>query len=89
MASRSSRVELVVSRWGNSLAVRLPAASARRIGVAEGDKLTAEISADGRLILAREGRPVDAAAVRMLRRSLANQKESKPVVAQMRGRARY
>ena len=85
----SRRVELVVSRWGNSLAVRLPAESAKRIGVDEGDKLIAEVSADGRLILAREGRNIDAAAIRSLRRSLARQKETAPVVAQMRRRARY
>ncbi|MBI2510250.1 MAG: AbrB/MazE/SpoVT family DNA-binding domain-containing protein, partial [Betaproteobacteria bacterium] len=30
---------MMVSKWGNSLAVRLPAASARRIGVGEGDTL--------------------------------------------------
>jgi antitoxin MazE len=89
MAARGGRVELVVSRWGNSLAVRLPAASARRIGVDEGDKLIAEVSADGRLILAREARPVDAAALRSLRRNLARQPETASVVARMRGRARY
>jgi len=89
MASRGSRVELVVSKWGNSLAVRLPAASAKRIGVEEGDRLVAEISSDGRLILAREGKSIDAAVIRALRRSLGRQKETQPVVAPMRRGARY
>ena len=89
MASKGARVELVVCRWGNSLAVRLPAASAKRIGVDEGDKLIAEVSPDGRLILAREARNVDAAAIRSLRKFLARQPETAPVVAKMRGRARY
>jgi len=89
MAARGARVELLVARWGNSLAVRLPAASARRIGVDEGDKLIAEVSADGRLILAREARNIDAAAIRSLRRFLSHQPETAPVVAKMRGRARY
>jgi antitoxin MazE len=89
MASKSARVELVVCRWGNSLAVRLPAGSAKRIGVDEGDKLIAEVSADGRLILAREARNVDAAAIKSLRRFLARQSEGAPVVSKMRGRARY
>ena len=89
MASRGARVELVVCRWGNSLAVRLPAASTRRLGVDEGDKLIAEVSADGRLILAREAKNVDAAAIRSLRKFLARQAETAPVVARMRGRARY
>ena len=89
MATKPARVELVVSRWGNSLAVRLPAESARRIGVGEGDTLLAEISLDGRLILAREGRSIDQAATRTLRGFLARQKETPPVVAQMRRRERY
>lgn len=33
-------MELQVNRWGNSLAVRLPAALARDIGVSEGSSLT-------------------------------------------------
>jgi antitoxin MazE len=89
MASRGARVELVVCRWGNSLAVRLPAASARRIGVDEGDRLIAEVSPDGRLILAREAKKVDAAAIRSLRKFLAHQTQTASVLAKMRGRARY
>jgi antitoxin MazE len=89
MASSHSRVTLVVSRWGNSLAVRLPAESMKTIGVSEGDKLVVEISPDGRLILAPERRKLGRAAARSLRRFLANQKETPPVVAALRGRARY
>ena len=89
MTSRTSRIELVVSRWGNSLAVRLPAASARRIGVGEGDKLVAEISSDGRLILAREGQRLDKKAIASLRRFRSGQKETSPVVSKMRRKARY
>jgi antitoxin component of MazEF toxin-antitoxin module len=74
---------------GNSLAVRLPAALARRIGVDEGDKLSAEVAVGGRLILAREGRNVDAAAIKSLRKFLACQTETAPVVAKVRARARY
>lgn len=89
MPAKPSRVELVVSRWGNSLAVRLPAESARTIGVSAGDKLIAEISADGRLILAPERKKVGSLGTRALRRFLANQKETPPVVATMRRGARY
>ena len=35
MATKGSRMELTVSKWGNSLALRLPAESAKRIGVGE------------------------------------------------------
>ena len=70
MAAKGVRMELMVSKWGNSLAVRLPAESARRIGVGEGDTLIAEVSADGRLVLSREGRAIGKArALHDVRRS--------------------
>ena len=89
MAAKGLRMELTVSKWGNSLAVRLPAASARRIGVGEGDTLLAEILADGSMVLAVEGRAVGEAESRRLRRFLARQKETAPVVGDMRRGARY
>ncbi|OGA96145.1 MAG: hypothetical protein A3G27_19660 [Betaproteobacteria bacterium RIFCSPLOWO2_12_FULL_66_14] len=89
MASRGSRMELTVSKWGNSLAVRLPAESARRIGVGEGDTLIAEVLPDGRLVLAPEGRVLGKAESRRLRQFLGRQKETAPVVGDMRRGARY
>ena len=89
MATKGLRMELIVSKWGNSLAVRLPAESAKKIGVGEGDTLIAEISADGRLVLAPEGRAVGKAESRRLRQFLGRQKETAPVVGEMRRRARY
>jgi antitoxin MazE len=89
MAAKNLRMELMVSKWGNSLAVRLPAESARKIGVGEGDTLVAEVSADGSLILAPEGRTVGKAESRRLRRFLERQKVTKPVVEDMRRGARY
>ncbi|MBI3042459.1 MAG: AbrB/MazE/SpoVT family DNA-binding domain-containing protein [Betaproteobacteria bacterium] len=82
-------MELVVSKWGNSLAVRLPAESARKIGVDEGDTLVAEVAADGRLILAPERRAIGKAESRRLRQFLARQKETMPVVGAMRRSTRY
>ena len=38
MRKSNERMGFLVSKWGNSLAVRLPAESAKRIGVGEGDK---------------------------------------------------
>ena len=89
MATKGLRMELMVSKWGNSLAVRLPAESAKRIGVGEGDTLIAEVSADGRLVLAPEGRAVGKDESRRLRQFLGRQKETAPVVADMRSSARY
>lgn len=89
MATKGVRMELMVAKWGNSLAVRLPAESAKQIGVGEGDTLVAEVSADGRLVLAPEGRVIGKAQVRRLRQFLRRQKETAPVVGDMRRAARY
>lgn len=42
-------IELQVERWGNSLAVRLPAEYAKRAGFSEGDTLVLEEATDGTL----------------------------------------
>lgn len=89
MATKSLRMELMVSKWGNSLAVRLPAESVKKIGVGEGDTLIAEVSADGRLVLSPEGRAIGKAESRRLRQFLGHQKETAPVVGDMRRGARY
>lgn len=39
-----------IQKWGNSLAVRIPQAVARQIGVADGDAVRMEVSAD-RIVL--------------------------------------
>ena len=44
-------MNLKISRWGNSLAVRIPADYVRQIGIKEGDQLQAHLSADGALNL--------------------------------------
>lgn len=88
-AKGGGRVELLVAKWGNSLAMRLPADSARQLGVAEGDTLVGEISPDGRLVLKAEGRPVTETDVRRMREFVARQKMTTPVVEAMRREARY
>lgn len=44
-------MRLQVSKWGNSLAVRLPANYAKQSGVSSGDYLEATISASGEIRL--------------------------------------
>jgi antitoxin MazE len=83
------RVGLLVSKWGNSLAVRLPAESAKQLGVGEGDTLVGEIASDGRLILSAEARAVGKAETKRMREFLSRQKVTTPVVADMRRSARY
>ncbi len=86
---RSGRVGLVVSRWGNSLAVRLPAKSARQLGIGEGDTLLGEIAPDGRLILSAEAREVGRSEIRKMREFVSRQKVTRPVVGDLRRSARY
>jgi antitoxin MazE len=82
-------VGLLVSKWGNSLAVRLPAESAKQLGVAEGDTLLGEIAPGGRLILSADARAVGKAETRRMREFLSRQKVTAPVVGGMRRGARY
>jgi antitoxin MazE len=86
---RRGRVGLLVCKWGNSLAVRLPAASAKQLGVAEGDTLLGEIPPGGRLILSAEARAVGKAETRRMREFLSRQRVTAPVVGDMRWGARY
>ena len=51
-----------VSRWGNSLAIRLPKDLVERLGLAAGDALTVVTVDDGRVTLARDTRRADALA---------------------------
>ncbi len=40
-----------VAKWGNSLAVRIPRAIVKDAGLAEGDRLSLDLGADGAIIL--------------------------------------
>ena len=44
-------MNLQIAKWGNSLAVRIPAEFVREIGVKKGDQLEAHLGADGALNL--------------------------------------
>jgi antitoxin MazE len=89
MTTKGSRLELTVSKWGNSLAVRLPAESAKQLDVGEGDTLVAEVSAGGRLVLTAVGSAINSVDVRRLRQFVGRQKETAPVVREMRRDGRY
>lgn len=44
-------MNLQIAKWGNSLAVRIPADYVRQIGIKEGDQLEVHLSVDGALNL--------------------------------------
>ena len=48
-----------VSKWGNSLAVRIPRALAREARLVEGDRLTLDLAADGSIMLRSTGQNYD------------------------------
>jgi antitoxin MazE len=43
--------ETQVAKWGNSLAVRIPQGIAKDAQLAEGDRLTLDVTADGNIVL--------------------------------------
>ena len=43
-----------VSKWGNSLAVRLPVAVVEALGLKEGDEIAIEVARPGRFRVSRE-----------------------------------
>jgi antitoxin MazE len=43
--------ETTVSKWGNSLAVRIPLAVARQAGLGEGDSVALALASDGGIVL--------------------------------------
>ncbi len=48
-------MNLQISKWGNSLAMRIPAEVARRFGLRDGDSVQAQITADGSLSIRPAG----------------------------------
>lgn len=45
---------LLIAKWGNSLAVRIPADYVRKNGIKEGDRMQAHLGVDGALTLRPE-----------------------------------
>lgn len=48
-------INLQIAKWGNSLAVRLPADLVRRLGLRDGDNVEAQLTADGALTIRPAG----------------------------------
>lgn len=91
-ANDLNKLELSVGRWGNSLAVRLPAELARELGLAEGSTLQLERHADRTYTLSARAqrKPFDKAAWQAQARAhLASMPPSESVIREMRDGARY
>ena len=82
-------MRLQLAKWGNSLAVRLPAKCVQAIGLRQGDSVIAEITPAGKITLT-PAKPFDKAAfLQQLRKLRRGMPMTKPVVEQMRREARY
>lgn len=81
-------MNLQIAKWGNSLAVRIPADYVRQIGIKEGDLLEAHLGTDGALNL----RPAPwsrKAFVAELMQSNQDAPVGASVMEQLREEARY
>lgn len=90
--TKTDALDLNVGRWGNSLAVRLPADIARQLGVAEGGTLHVERNKDNTWTLSAKSakKPFDKAQwMAQARKHLAAMPSSPSVMQEMREGARY
>ncbi|GIK24278.1 MAG: hypothetical protein BroJett006_05240 [Betaproteobacteria bacterium] len=82
-------MKLQVAKWGNSLAVRLPAECTRAAGLREGDSVEAEVTPAGEITLT-PAKPFDKAAfLARTRKRRAAMPLTEATVERMRKEARY
>lgn len=81
-------MNLQIAKWGNSLAVRIPADYVRQIGIKEGDQLQASLGADGALNL-RPAKWSRKAFAQELARDNKTLPMGTSVMEQLRQEARY
>ena len=82
-------MKLQFSKWGNSLAVRLPAAFVRTIGAKAGDSVEAEIDSLGKITLT----PAQTFDMAAFLKKIGKQRDEMPMtyitVAEIRKNERY
>ena len=83
-------MRLQVAKWGNSLAVRLPASYAKQSGVTSGDYLEARVDASGEMHLVPSAPKADKAAILKKISTLhRNMPRTTSVMDALRKEARY
>jgi antitoxin MazE len=82
-------MRLQVSKWGNSLAVRLPVECTRAAGLKEGDSVEASITPAGAITLVPEKTFDKATFLTRIAKLHASMPMAAPVVETMRQEARY
>lgn len=83
-----SNMNLQITKWGNSLAVRIPAEYVRRIGIKEGDSVEASLTVDGGISIrpSRWDRKAFAQELQALRQAMPM---GESVIDELRREARY
>lgn len=82
-------MRLQLAKWGNSLAVRLPAECIRATGLRQGDSVEAEITPAGKITLTPAKAFDKAAFLQRLRKLRQSMPLSEPIVERMRKESRY
>jgi antitoxin MazE len=82
-------MKLLIAKWGNSLAVRLPSDYIRQAGLHEGDRVNAELDANGQIRLTPERIFDKHAFINRLRKLHGKRPQTEPVVEKMRKAERY
>ena len=81
-------MNIQISKWGNSLALRIPAAFIKEIKLKDGDRVEATLTSEGALVIKPQklDRKEIAAQLRAFRATL---KMGKSVMEEVRSKARY
>jgi antitoxin MazE len=87
--TKERAMQLQVAKWGNSLAVRLPAECARAASLREGDSVEAEVTPAGKITLTPAIPFNKAAFLSRTRKRRAVMPLSQATVEHMRSQARY
>ncbi len=82
-------MQLQISKWGNSLAVRLPSAVTKKLHIADGDSVDLTLNNQGELVLTPAKVFDKAIFVQNLNALNSKQPKTTPVIDAMRNSARY
>ena len=81
-------MNLNIARWGNSLAVRIPAEYVKAVGIKEGDSVNATLTADGGISI-RPAKWDRKEFIKMISERRDEMPMTEPVVERMRQEAHY
>ena len=82
-------MQLLIAKWGNSLAVRLPSQVTKQLQIQAGDQLNLSLNPEGNITLT-PARVFDKAAfLKVLQAQQKKQPATTPVLQTLRDQARY